>query len=106
MRGGCVLDTPTGTVVTREGHAERELFIVLSGGCALAYEVVWGRWLATLLGSGAVAASTGIVAIDSLVAAMEESLPDYRKQHAPLNEKALRAGYEFAEAGATPAWSA
>ena len=55
---------------------------------------------------GAVAASTGVVSIDSLVAAMQESLPDYRKQHAALNEKALRAGFDFAEAGATPAWSA
>ena len=54
---------------------------------------------------GAVAASTGLVSLDSLVAAMKDSLPSYRKQHAPLNEKALSAGFEYAEAGATPAWT-
>ena len=54
---------------------------------------------------GAVAAATSIVGIDSLVQAMEESLPGYRKQHAADNEKALRAGFEFAETDVAPAWT-
>jgi len=33
-----------------------QLAFVLSGACALAYEVLWGRWLAAVLGSSATAA--------------------------------------------------
>jgi hypothetical protein len=33
-----------------------QLAFVLSGACALAYEVLWGRWLASILGSSATAA--------------------------------------------------
>ena len=32
-----------------------QIAFVLSGACALAYEVLWGRWLATVLGSSATA---------------------------------------------------
>lgn len=34
-----------------------QLAFVLSGACALAYEVLWGRWLASVLGSSATAAA-------------------------------------------------
>jgi len=33
-----------------------QLLFVLSGACALAYEVLWGRWLSSVLGSSATAA--------------------------------------------------
>ena len=33
-----------------------QLAFVLSGACALAYEVLWSRWLAAVLGSSATAA--------------------------------------------------
>ncbi len=41
---------------------------------------------------GAYNAVTGLVAVDSLVAAMEELLPPYRKQFAPANARAIHAG--------------
>jgi 2-oxoglutarate ferredoxin oxidoreductase subunit gamma len=41
---------------------------------------------------GAYVAVTGLVPQDSLVAAMEELLPPYRRQHAPANARALAAG--------------
>jgi 2-oxoglutarate ferredoxin oxidoreductase subunit gamma len=41
---------------------------------------------------GAYTASTRLVSVDALVAAMEELLPPYRRQHAPANARALRAG--------------
>ena len=53
---------------------------------------------------GAYAAVTQLVGIDSLVRAMEQSLPSYRRQHAPANAKALRAGFDAAPAGTAPAW--
>ena len=34
-----------------------QLVFILSGCCALSYEIVWGRWLATILGGSSVAAS-------------------------------------------------
>ena len=66
------------------------------------------RDLVALAGSlvmiGAYAAVTQLVGIDSLVRAMEQSLPSYRRQHAPANAKALRAGFDAAPAGTAPAW--
>jgi Pyruvate/2-oxoacid:ferredoxin oxidoreductase gamma subunit len=37
-------------------------------------------------------AATGLVATDSLVAAMKELIPSYRRQHVETNEKAIRLG--------------
>ncbi len=53
---------------------------------------------------GAYAGTTGIVALDSLIDAMRESIPPYRTQHIEANEKALRAGWELLPAHAHPAW--
>jgi 2-oxoglutarate ferredoxin oxidoreductase subunit gamma len=40
----------------------------------------------------AYAAITGIVGVESLVAAMKQVVPVYRRQHVEVNERALRAG--------------
>jgi Pyruvate/2-oxoacid:ferredoxin oxidoreductase gamma subunit len=53
---------------------------------------------------GAYAATTGMVALDSLIEAMRESIPPYRTQHIEANEKALRAGWDLLPANAHPAW--
>jgi Pyruvate/2-oxoacid:ferredoxin oxidoreductase gamma subunit len=53
---------------------------------------------------GAYASATEIVAIDSLVAAMQASIPSYRTQHIAANEEALRAGAELLPRASTPAW--
>jgi len=47
------------------------------------------------------AAMTGIVEVESLVAAMKQLVPSYRRQHVEANERALRLG-----AAAAPALSA
>ena len=62
----------------------------------------------TMVMAGAYAAITGLVQLDSLVAAMEESIPSYRRQHIESNERALRAGFDTAPAGtgAARAWQA
>lgn len=39
---------------------------------------------------------TGIVEVDSLIAAMKQLIPAYRRQHVETNEKALRLGAEAA----------
>jgi Pyruvate/2-oxoacid:ferredoxin oxidoreductase gamma subunit len=48
---------------------------------------------ASLVLAGCFAAVSGLVGIESLVAAMRDSLPPYRRQHAAGNEHALRAGF-------------
>jgi Pyruvate/2-oxoacid:ferredoxin oxidoreductase gamma subunit len=53
---------------------------------------------------GAYAAVTGIVALDALVSGLEASLPERRRQHRELNERALRAGFAAVPANAAPAW--
>jgi len=54
---------------------------------------------------GAHARITGLVDVESLVAAMRDSVPPYRRQHVETNEKALRAGFERSRPAA-PAWAA
>jgi 2-oxoacid:acceptor oxidoreductase gamma subunit (pyruvate/2-ketoisovalerate family) len=55
---------------------------------------------------GAYVAVTGMVAIDSLVAAAAGALPSYRSAQAERNARALRAGYDAAPADRVPAWEA
>jgi Pyruvate/2-oxoacid:ferredoxin oxidoreductase gamma subunit len=60
----------------------------------------------SMVATGAYVALTGLVALDSAIAAMEESLPAYRRQHAEANTRALRTGADLVDALAAPAWSA
>jgi 2-oxoglutarate ferredoxin oxidoreductase subunit gamma len=55
---------------------------------------------------GAFARITGLVAPGALEEAMRACVPPYRRQHVELNERALRAGFELAQAGEAPAWRA
>jgi Pyruvate/2-oxoacid:ferredoxin oxidoreductase gamma subunit len=48
--------------------------------------------IATMVALGAYAASTGLVHLDTLIAALPETLPAYRARHVPANEEALRRG--------------
>ena len=61
---------------------------------------------AALVLVGALAGATQLVALESLIAAMEEALPPYRREHAAKNAEALRAGYDAAPRGLASAWSA
>jgi len=58
----------------------------------------------SMVATGAYVALTGLVGLESAVAAMEESLPAYRRQHAEANAAALRAGAGLVEPLAAPAW--
>jgi len=60
---------------------------------------------ASLVMVGALAAATGIVGLDSLAVAMQQSLPSYRQQHVALNQRALTVGYESVPSGTHPAWA-
>jgi Pyruvate/2-oxoacid:ferredoxin oxidoreductase gamma subunit len=60
---------------------------------------------AALVLVGALAGATSLVSLEALIAAMEEALPPYRREHAAKNAEALRAGFELAPHGLAPAWS-
>jgi Pyruvate/2-oxoacid:ferredoxin oxidoreductase gamma subunit len=59
---------------------------------------------AALVLIGAYASLTGLVSSASLVEAMRQSVPPYRRQHVEANERALRAGCGTVPANAAPAW--
>ncbi len=61
---------------------------------------------ASMVMSGAYAAATGLVGIDSLIDAVERSLPSYRAQHRALNVAALEVGHDSVATGLAPAWDA
>ena len=54
---------------------------------------------------GAYAAVTGLVGLESLVAAMRQLVPPYRTQHLAANEAALRAGHDAYPEVVVPAWA-
>ena len=60
---------------------------------------------ASMIMLGAYVAATGMVALDSLDAAVTASLPSYRSQHVARNVAAIRAGFEFAPRDLSPAWT-
>ena len=60
---------------------------------------------ASLVLVGAYLAITGLVGIDSAVAAVDEALPSYRRQHAAACREALRTGYAAAPTIRHPAWA-
>jgi 2-oxoglutarate ferredoxin oxidoreductase subunit gamma len=55
---------------------------------------------------GAYSAITGLVGLESLVAAMKQLVPPYRTQHIAANEASLRAGVDAGPANGAPAWVA
>lgn len=54
--------------------------------------------------AGAFAAVTGLVATESVVAAMRQLVPSYRTQHLEANERAIRAGAAAVPPLGSPAW--
>jgi 2-oxoglutarate ferredoxin oxidoreductase subunit gamma len=59
---------------------------------------------ASMVMLGAYVAATDIVALDTVDAAIAESLPAYRSQHVALNIGAVHAGFDAAPRALCPAW--
>lgn len=60
---------------------------------------------ATVVMVGALSALSGLVSLDSLIAAVPEALPPYRTKHIAVNQDALRAGFAAVTPGTVPAWA-
>jgi 2-oxoglutarate ferredoxin oxidoreductase subunit gamma len=50
------------------------------------------------------AGATGLVTLGSLLSALEECVPSYRRQHIEANQRALHSGFELLTGQAEPAW--
>ncbi len=61
---------------------------------------------ASLVMVGAYLAITGLVTIDGALAAVDDALPSYRKQHVAGCQEALRTGFDAAPATRADAWAA
>jgi Pyruvate/2-oxoacid:ferredoxin oxidoreductase gamma subunit len=59
---------------------------------------------ASLVLVAAYANLTGLVSVESLVEAMRQSVPAYRRQHLEANERTLREGYLALPGGVAPTW--
>lgn len=60
----------------------------------------------TMVMIGAYAKVTGVVAVESLVEGMTQSLPDYRRQHVADNAEMIRTGYDLSDLRPVPFWDA
>ena len=60
---------------------------------------------ASLVMVGAYLAITGLVAIEGALAAVDDALPSYRKQHVAGCQQALRTGFDAAPATRVDAWA-
>ena len=87
-----------------EGDARRSAALFEVPATARATEL-GSAMAASMVMIGAFAGLTGLVALESLVGAMGESVPSYRRQHLACNEAALRAGFLALPSGAAPAWA-
>jgi len=63
-----------------------------------------GTMAASMVMVGAYAAATGLVSLASLATASRAALPPYRVQHADLNDRALRVGFDAVAPRTVPAW--
>jgi len=72
----------------------------------VATEELGNAMAVSMVATGAYVALTGLIGLDSAIAAMEESLPAYRRQHAEGNAAALRAGAALVDPLRAPAWPA
>ena len=65
---------------------------------------IGNRLAASMVLTGAYAASTGLVSLESLTGAIAASLPSYRQKTVDVNVAALRAGFESTQRDLVPAW--
>jgi 2-oxoglutarate ferredoxin oxidoreductase subunit gamma len=101
LRPGAVVITNSTVFEAQIDNSDLQLFEVPASRIAADLGV---GMAASLVLIAAYANLTGLVALESLVKAMEQSIPAYRSQHVEGNAKALRAGYQALEAGVLQAW--
>jgi Pyruvate/2-oxoacid:ferredoxin oxidoreductase gamma subunit len=87
-----------------EGEVDRQVHRVFEVPATERAAALGSALAASLVLAGAFSALTGLVDVDSLVTAMHDSVPSYRRQHLETNERALREGFASLPGNALPAW--
>jgi 2-oxoglutarate ferredoxin oxidoreductase subunit gamma len=87
-----------------EGELERQRYRVIDVPATDLADELGTPMAASMVLTGAFVAATGLVELDSLVTAMTESLPPYRRQHIETNTIALRRGFDEVGERVAPAW--
>lgn len=87
-----------------EGDLERDRYRVVDIPATDEATARGAPMTASMVLTGAFVAATGLVGIESIVQAMSDSLPPYRRQHGEANEQALRHGYSLVDERVAPAW--
>jgi 2-oxoglutarate ferredoxin oxidoreductase subunit gamma len=99
---------PGGLVVVNatvfEGELGRDDVEVVSLPLSETAEELDSPVLLSMVLAGSYAALTGMVSIDAVLDAMRASVPPYRQQFVPGNEKAIRAGAELVSARHRAFW--
>jgi 2-oxoglutarate ferredoxin oxidoreductase subunit gamma len=93
VKPGGVLVVNTSLIGTTSGDGRSVLKIPAN---ALAEEIGSSR-SANMVVLGAYAAASGIVSVESLIAALPEVLPEHRRALIPMNEAAILKGKEVAD---------
>ena len=87
-----------------EGELDRSLYVMIEVPATDIAVDVGNIMTASIVMIGAYAGATDLVQLDSLAAAVSQSLPSYRTQHVALNVAALQAGFDAVPRLAAPAW--
>lgn len=87
-----------------EGEVDRRAYRVFDVPATSIAAELGSPLAASMVIVAAFASLTGLVGVESLVAAMHESVPAYRRQHLDVNERALRAGFSTVSTNVVPAW--
>ena len=88
----------------RDAPLERNRYTVLDIPATEIAERAGNRMGASMVMLGVLSAATELVGVESLAAAVADSLPPYRKQLAEVNVAAIRAGFDAGPGAVAPAW--
>jgi Pyruvate/2-oxoacid:ferredoxin oxidoreductase gamma subunit len=100
---------PNGVVVVNsslfEGEVDRDAHAVFDVPVTEIAAALGNSMAASMVMVGAYVAITGLVALESAIAGMRQSIPSYRQQHVENNERAIQAGWDAVPTKlAVPAW--
>lgn len=93
------------SVVEERPHVGAGVTVVDVAATDLAIDV-GSAMAASVVMLGAIVGAAGLLTRESVLAAIDESLPPYRQQHRDLNGRALDAGIAAVPAGLAVAWPA
>jgi 2-oxoglutarate ferredoxin oxidoreductase subunit gamma len=104
LQPGSVVLRNSSTFDTELDRARFQVFDIAATEIALG---LGNEMMGSMVMVGAIAGITGLVAVESAIEGMRQSVPSHRKQHVERNEAAIRAGFDTVAGRrlAAPAWA-